>query len=371
MLIIDPIAETRRNISMTLGQYGTSHIDHASNSTEALASMKKLKYELILCEYDLGKGQDGLFLFDEARRLDLLKTSSIFIVISAERQAQKVLGAAEQSPDAILLKPFTGEMLYSRVFSVLQKKIRFKLVDEAIMAHDFLTAIQLCSKAANTRAEYTQDFLRLKIHLLLRISDWVSVRDQCRQLLVEQELPWAKIALGKSLYQLKSYPEALTVFKTIINEHKHSLEAYDWLARTQQAIGEDAAAQETLKQAIHKSPFVASRQRQLGEVALKSGDLATAESALLETVKIARHSFVRNPADYGLLADVQISRGNVSAAKLTVEEIRKDFKDPQVNVLADALDADIYMHQGEPEKAQNQLKTALNQLAQLTLPLLP
>ncbi|STQ88996.1 response regulator [Iodobacter fluviatilis] len=368
VLIIDPLAEVRRSIGMILGQYGTSHIDHASNSTEALASMKKLKYELILCEYDLGKGQDGLFLFDEARRLDLLKASSIFIITTAERQAQKVLGAAEQSPDAILLKPFTGEMLYSRVLSALQKKVRFKLVDEAIMAHDFLSAIQLCSKAANTSAEYTQDFLRLKIHLLLRIGDWVSVRDQCRQLLVEQELPWAKMALGKALYQLKNYPEALAVFKAIISAHKHALEAYDWLARAQQAIGEDNAAQETLKRAIHKSPFVVNRQRQLGEAALKSGDLATAENALLETVKISRHSFLRNPADYGQLADVQISRGDVAAARLTVEEIRKDFKDPQVSVLADALDADIYMHQGDVEKAQNQLRTALGQLVQLTLP---
>ncbi len=368
VLVIDPIAEIRRTVGMILGQYGTSHIDHASNSTEALASMKKLKYELILCEYDLGKGQDGLFLFDEARRLDLLKASCIFIVITAERGAQKVLGAAEQSPDAILLKPFTGEMLHSRILAALQRKIRFKLVDEAIMAHDFLNAIQLCNKAANTSAEYSIDFLRLKIHLLLRIGNWTQVRDQCRQLLVEQELPWAKMALGKALYQLKSYSEAMTVFKTIINEHAHALEAYDWLAQAQQAMGDDGAAQATLQRAISKSPFVVTRQRQLGNVALKSGDLATAESAMLETVRIARHSFLRNPADYGQLADVQISRGNVAAARLTVDEIRKDFKDPQVDVLADALDADIYMHTGEIEKAQSQLKTALGQLVQLTLP---
>ncbi|MFC7419837.1 response regulator [Iodobacter arcticus] len=368
VLLIDPVAEIRRTIGMTLGQYGTSHIDHASSSTEALASMKKLKYELILCEYDLGKGQDGLFLFDEARRLDLLKASCIFIITTAERGAQKVLGAAEQSPDAILLKPFTGEMLYSRVLTALQKKVRFKLVDEAIMAHDFLNAIQLCSKAANTSAEYTLDFLRLKIHLLLRIGDWTSVRDECRQLLVEQELPWAKMALGKALYQLKNYAEALALFKAIISSHAHALEAYDWLARTQQAMGEDQAAQDTLKRALNKSPYIATRQRQLGELALRSGDLATAESAMLETVKISRHSFLRNPADYGQLADIQISRGDVAAAKLTVEEVRKDFKDPQVSVLADALDADIYMQTGETEKAQNLLRTALAQLVQLALP---
>jgi DNA-binding response OmpR family regulator len=368
VLVIDPLAEIRTTVGMTLGQYGTSHIDHASNSNEALTSIRRIKYDLVLCEYDLGTGQDGLFLFDEARRNDLLKASSIFIIMTAERSAQKVLGAAEQSPDSILLKPFTSEMLYGRILTALQKKVRFKLVDEAIMAHDFLTAIQLCIKAAKTSGDYAIDFLRLQIHLLLRIGDWVSVRDQCRQLLVEQDLPWAKMALGKALYQLKGYSEAISVFKAIMSEHAHALEAYDWLARAQQAMGDDQAAKETLQRAIVKSPFVATRQRQLGDVALRSGDLATAETALLETVKIARHSFLRDPSDYGQLADVQISRGDVVAARRTVAEVRKDFKDPEVVILADALDADISMQVGEVESAQNQLNIALSQLVQLKFP---
>ena len=368
VLVIDPVAEIRSTVGMTLGQYGTSHIDHASNSSEALASIHRIKYDLILCEYDLGKGQDGLFLFDEARRHDLLKPSCVFIVVTAERRAQKVLGAAELSPDTILLKPFTGEMLYSRILAALQKKVRFKLVDEAIIAHDFLNAIQLCAQAAKASNEYAGEFLRLKIHLLLRIGDWAGVREQCRQLLAEQDLPWAKMALGKALYQLKSHAEAMIVFKGIIAEHEHALEAYDWLARTYQALHDDQNAQATLQRAVAMSPYVVSRQRQLGEVALKSGDLATAENAMQETVRLSRFSFSRNPGDYGQLADIQISRGDISAARRTLTEVRKEFKDPQAGLLADALDADICIRQGDTDTAQKHLSSALIRLRQLEQP---
>lgn len=370
-LVVDSVPDMRTATSAQLSSFGATRIDHASRASDALVQIRQTEYDVILSEYDLGSGFDGLHLFEEARHHGLLKASCVFIIVTSERRATRVIGAAELAPDAIVLKPYTGELLYTRLNKALRRKSRFRPIDEAILAHDFLQAIRLCDQGIQAADEDAAAFLRMKVHLLLRIGDWSAVRDACREILVENNLAWARMALGKALYRLKGYAEAQTVFQGVIAEHELVLDAYDWLARTQSAQGDDLAALEVLKQAAQRSPFVINRQRDLGELAWRGGDLATAQLALEETVRLSRYSFWRDPVDQARLGQVQLAQGDLIAARKTAAELRKVFKDGAAGLLADTLDAEVWLRQGESKKARDVLDLALQSMAGMQEPPAP
>lgn len=370
-LVVDSLPDMRAATCAQLSSFGATQVEYASRASDALGMIRRGEYDVILSEYDLGNGFDGLHLFEEARRHGLLKASCVFIIVTAERRATRVIGAAELAPDSIVLKPYTGEILYSRLIRALRRKARFRPIDEAILAHDFLHAIRLCEQGMQTPDEDATAFLRMKIHLLLRIGDWTKARDLCREVLAESDVPWARMALGKALYRLNGCEEAQTVFQSVIAEHELVLEAYDWLARTQSALGDPTAAQETLKRAAQRSPYVAGRQRDLGELAWRNGDLATAQSALEETVRLSRYSFWQDPADQGRLAEVQLAQGDLIAARRTAADLRKSFKDASATLLADTLDAEVWLRQGEKQKARDTLDQALQGLAAQLAPPAP
>lgn len=358
-LVVDPMPDMRAVLGSTLTSFGADQIDYATKATLALGQIRQADYDLILSEYDLGHGQDGLFVFDEARRHGLLKASCVFIVVTGERRAQKVMSAAELAPDAIILKPFTADILQARLMRTLRRKQRLRPIDEAILAQNFLQAIRLCDTGIEAGGDEALAFLRMKTHLLLRVADWAGARDLCRTLLAQNDLPWARMALGKALFHLQQIAEAQTLFNGVIAEHELVMEAYDWLARTLSVEGDDKAALATLALAARKSPFVINRQRDMGELAWRTGDLTMAEAALSETVRLSRYSFWRDAADLGKLAEVQLTRGDLGGARRSVAEIRKEFPQAESTVMAHALDANIYQIQGDKPKARQALDEAL------------
>ncbi|QKJ66597.1 response regulator [Deefgea piscis] len=358
ILVIDHVSAMRMTLGMMLGQFGAKEIEYASRSDEALAQMRGCAYDIILCAYDLGHGFDGLYVFEAARRYGALKASSVFILLTAERQSGKVIGAAELAPDAILLKPFTGEVLYARIERALHKKSPFQPIDAAYIANDFLRAIQLCEFASKENPAQAIDFLRMKVHLLLRIGDWKTVRDLARTELVEHDWPWLKMALGKALLQLKEYTEAQQIFQQLINQYPLILAAYDGLAQTFSATHDLAAAKQTLQAACERSPMLA-RRRELGEVAIAAEDWPLAETALSDSIRMARFSFVPQVSDYAALAEVQLRRGDVAAARQTAGQIRQDFPRSDDRILADVLESNVALKLGETSKARTLLDTAL------------
>ena len=161
---------------MTLSSFGADKVEYASKAGDALAKMGKYEFDVVLCDYDLGNGYDGLYLFEEVKERNLIKQSCVFMIVTGERRSQRVISAAELAPDDYLLKPFTGEVLRERLEKAMRRREAFRLVDEAIMRHEYLSAIEVCSRLIGERGEFTLDFMKLKGSLALKIGDFDSAR---------------------------------------------------------------------------------------------------------------------------------------------------------------------------------------------------
>lgn len=361
-LIIDSVPEMQRAMSMTLSSVGANKVEYATRATEAMTKLSRFDVDVVMCDYDLGNGYDGLHLLEEIKERNLIKQSCVFMIVTSERRAQRVIGAAELAPDAYLLKPFTGEQLLQRLERAVKRKDVMKSVDNFIMHHEYLSAIAECDKRISNKDEYIVDFLRLKGSLALKIGDHLAAKTVYEQIMAIKPLGWAKMGLAKALTLNKQFDEAKAHFQEILDENDHIMEAYDWLSRIQTAQGAIANAQETVQKAVHLSPVVLKRQKALGEAATLNGDFNVAAEALQKTIDIAKYSTYRCVEDYANLARVQRLKGDLNAATQTAMQVRREFKgDPVASWVATLMDSQVQSDLGQPMRARELLDQAIMQ----------
>jgi CheY-like chemotaxis protein/Tfp pilus assembly protein PilF len=358
-LVIDNVPEMQRALSMTLTTFGAEKIEHANRAHDALAKMQRYDFDVVLCDYDLGNGYDGLYLFEEIKERNLIKQSCVFMIVTGERRAQRVISAAELAPDDYLLKPFTGEILSQRLERAMRKREAFRVVDEAVQHSDYLAAIDACSKRIAERDEFLIDFMKLKGSLSLKIGDYEGAQNLYMDVLRIKAIGWAKLGLAKSLTGMKSYDEAKLLFEEVLTENGRVMEAYDWLARLYRTNHKNEEAQNVLKTATELSPSVIRRQQALSEVAILNGDLATAELASQTSLDLAKYTWHRHPTLYANLARIQLARDEPGQAARTLASLRRDYKaDPTGEWMANVVDSQLSAKAGNLPRARELLDAA-------------
>ncbi|BEV72456.1 MULTISPECIES: response regulator [unclassified Paludibacterium] len=358
-LVVDSVPEMQRAMGMTLSSFGAEKVEYANRASDALSKMGRYDFDVVLCDYDLGNGYDGLYLFEEVKERNLIKQSCVFMIVTGERRSQRVISAAELAPDDYLLKPFSGEMLSQRLSKAMRKRTAFRPIDEAILRNEYLVAIEICSRKIAERGEFTLDFMKIKGSLSLRIGDYDTARSLYMDVLRMKDVPWAKLGLAKALTGLKAHGEARMLFEEVLADNDRIMEAYDWLARLHRDSGELEKAQAILQTATALSPVVIRRQKQLAEVAFMNNDLAVAEVACTETLEIAKYTWHRSPNHYAMLARVQLAQGETGNASRTLGRLRRDFRYNQTGEwMADVIDSQVQIHSGNGMRAEQLLKEA-------------
>ncbi|MDF0604523.1 response regulator [Neisseriaceae bacterium TC5R-5] len=371
-LIIDSLPEMQRAMAMTLSSFGADKVEFASKASDALSKMAKFNFDVVLCDYDLGNGYDGLYLYEEVKERHLIKQSCVFMIVTGERRSQRVISAAELMPDDYLLKPFTGEILRGRLEKAMRRREAFRAVDNAIMRDEYLAAIEICDRKIAEQNEFILDFMKLKGSLALKISDFDNARNLYMAVLRIKPLPWAKMGLAKALASLKAVDEARLLFEEVLTDNERVMEAYDWLAKLHRRNHDLDQAQATLKQATELSPVVFRRQQQLAEVALLNNQLDVAEAASQTTLDIAKYTWHRSPTHYATLARIQLARGDTATVGRTLANLRRDYRyNQQGEWMAKIVDSQLQHKNGHQDKARQLLKDAEIEYRQLAPGLSP
>ena len=119
VLIIDDFPQMRAMLSSMLKNYEPKEVHQAGNGKEALEKMSKHRFDIVLCDYNLGDGKDGQQVLEEAKYQKILPFYTLFIMVTAENTNAMVMGAAEHMPDAYLSKPINKTVLMSRMQKLL------------------------------------------------------------------------------------------------------------------------------------------------------------------------------------------------------------------------------------------------------------
>lgn len=344
VLIVDDFSGMRTMLRNMILPYRPEHIAEASTGEEALELIQEYDFDIILCDYNLGPGKDGQQILEEIKERELLPYSSIYVMTTAENTSEMVMGAVEYTPDGYLSKPFTKEVLISRLKKLLNRKSCLKDISISTQQRDYKSAIALCDKQLSTASNNRFELLKIKTELLLRINDYDAVEEVVRPILDEREIPWALLYLGQAHYFRSRLDDARFIFEDLIEDFPNYLFAHDWLAKIHRKNNDYAEAQSVLEKATLKSPKAIKRQQILAEVSFENNDYDTSEQSYKKITRTGKNSYYLGPDDYAGLAEVYLKKGNIQDALETISDMRKEFSkaDPYKNMKSHINEAFIY-----------------------------
>lgn len=326
VLIVDPNQGMRGSLQNMLNQAGITKVESAVNAGTAVRQLTRRGYDIILCEYDLGDGQDGQHLLEDLRHHRLITASTIFIMLTSEGVYDKVVSAAELSPTDYVLKPFTVETLSTRIKRALERRNALLPVWQQAAQGKLPEAIRACATAAIASPRYALDFLRLKAELHVSLGEHTQAAAIYRDVLAERPLGWAGLGLARTMLALGAIEEARDTLEQLVQVNPRLMAAYDLLARCHEQLGGSGQAQKVLEEAVTISPHMVRRLRKLGEVALENGDAEAAEKSFKQVVSKARYSEFRNPEDHVNLVKALVTRGDVAGAGGVIRDLERSMR---------------------------------------------
>lgn len=352
-LVIDDIIGVRSSMRITITTFGGVKIDMAANAADAINKIEHRNYDIILCDYSLGEAKDGQQLLEELRRRRLIRNATIFMMVTAERGYEKVVSAVELAPDDYLIKPFSGEVLRTRLERLVHKKAFLAPIYEQMERQEIRKAVQMCDQRLQAAGPYLLDVLRLKGELLLLISEFAQASQVYEHILAMREIPWARMGLAQAQYYLENYAAAAEGFQQLVDGHPNYMSAYDWLAKAYTALGDETAAQRVLMDAVARSPRTLQRQKDLGETAYLNEDLDTAQDAFEAVLEFGKFSSFTEPEDFANLSRTFLDKGEYDQALTVMGKARKAFENsPRVMLHAAVMDSMIHDKAGNKEAAE-------------------
>ncbi|MYM35987.1 response regulator [Duganella sp. FT94W] len=351
-LIIDDFVGIRQLLRESLRNLGAKHIDQASSGGEAMVLLSKTRYDVVLCDYNLGDGKNGQQVLEEARIRNLMLPSSVWLMVSAEKSVESVMGAAEHQPDAYIIKPITEGVLLTRLNRVWLKKQVFSEIDQAFADKDYLRAARLCEEQVPHNPLHAIDLLRMKATLLLKAGEVEQAGAVYRQVLQEREYNWARCGLGKILLANGDLEEARVMFQSVITDNRFYIDAFDQLAHSFQRQGKTEEAFDVLQKAAKLSPNSVPRQRALGQTALKLENIPVAEKAFRKCIEIGEFSVRKTVDAYLGLARVCGQKNDTKEAIRLLNAAVHQFGGDQVTLRAKITEGLVYHESGDFRRAR-------------------
>ncbi len=364
-LVVDDFIGIRQLLRESLRNLGAKNIDQASSGGEAIGLLSRIRYDVVLCDYNLGEGKNGQQVLEEARMRNLLMPSSVWMMVSAEKSTESVMGAAEHQPDAYLIKPITEGVLLTRLNRVWHKKQVFKMIDLAFSEKDYLRAAKLCDAQIEVDKVHRIELLRMKANLMIRSGEPEKAREAYERVLEEREYQWARAGLAKIRMANGEFEQARQVFQGVIADNRYYIDAYDQLAAAFQHMGKPEEACNILERAARLSPNSVLRQRSLGQVCLQLGNIGMAEKAFRKCIAIGEYSVMKSAEAYLGLARVCGQKNEIKEALQMLLAVQREFSlDEHIQLRAKITEGLVYHESGDfrrARKAGDELDALLNQ----------
>jgi tetratricopeptide (TPR) repeat protein len=359
-LVVDDFADMRSMLRSMLVAYGVTNIEMVGNGKDAIKMLAKKTYDVVLCDYNLGEGKDGQQVLEEGKDKGLIPYSTAFLMITAENTMEMVMGAVEYLPDDYLSKPFNKDMLRSRLEKVIVRKDDLHGIVKQLKQERFEDALALCDDKIAQNPRNLTELLKLKGEVLMRAGRYADAGAIYEGVLAKRDAPWAMLGLGKVHYHSQEYEEAKAVFQKIIDGNKTHMEAYDWLAKTAVALGDQKQALEVLAAATAISPKSIVRQMELGNLALKEKDFGAAAKAFKKAVHVGCNSIYQTPSNYTKLAKILVKTSGKEALSF-LSKLRSDYgRDNEANLHAAIAESMVLKDLGRESEAQKAFAEANN-----------
>jgi tetratricopeptide (TPR) repeat protein len=280
-------------------------------------------------------------------------------MVTGESSYDKVVLAAECSPDDYLLKPFTAEELNIRLESLLERRDAFTPVDLAYDRKDWARTLEECDRIIAEKNKYFLYACKIRGAMLLKLNRAQDAAAHYREMLAIKPLPWARLGLAKACNLLGDNQQAEALVREVLQDTPQFTVAYDFLGDmlTQKGAKEDAL--QVLQKARAISPGTMSRIRHIGTLAVQTGRYDVAEQIMQEALQQHKYSPVREAGDFVLLSRALTNQGKTDQALKALSEAKGSFRDSGSQTTLAANQSMVYHQLGDHGHAEAALAEAM------------
>ena len=369
-LVIETKQVSRTQIRALLDGLGITKIQFASSASSAIRILQDETFDLILCSHNLGdEQQDGQHLLEDLRTNALITRQTLFFILYDSAQQQEVIGAADLSPDGVLVKPFTAHVLQSRLTQALKRREHFMPLYRTIQEGHTELAIEYCVHAEERHPLYRNDFARERAELLFADGQYQEAHDVFAEIAAgESHPPWAELGVVRCLIGLHQLDAAQARLTPLLEEHPMFLAANDCLMQIHEARGDLVAAREALEKSLKLAPDRTERLRACARLSLQLEDPAAAEEAMAKVLNTNRYSTFRDPQDHLRMLNLLLDGKRLDEADNILGKLERSFGEASLNVLCrDLARSRMASAKGDEEQAAAFALSAYKHLQQIGL----
>lgn len=361
VLIIDDIQTARASLQITMSNLDFGRITTVGSVKEAMEAIGARSFDVILCDYFMGDAADGQQFLEFLRSNDVIKSSTIFVMVTAEQGYTHVMTAAECAPDDYLVKPFTGAAILARLERLFDRNEVLTDVFRLFDQKNYDETVIACNKVLEAKSRFSVDAMRIKGEALVYAKRSPEAIDHYERIVMARDLPWAKLGLARAYADNGQMDKAESVTRSILRDNPKYMAAYDFLAKVLKKINKKKEALAVLQNATALSPKSVTRQRVVGNVALEIGDLNTSEAAMLNVIARNRNSPMKQASDYATLSNIMLEKDDPVKALSVIKEAQDTIKSSSGMDKASlsSLESLAHKRNGNEAAAKQALKEAL------------
>ncbi len=290
VLVVDDQRPFQVMLKGILNSLGIAQIHFANHGEQALQRCSQNEYDLLFVDYNLGSGKNGRQLLADLRQKQLLKASSIFIIVTGENTVTMVMSAVELEPDDYLIKPFSQSLLKSRLQKLAEKKQQLASLYQALLQQQPAQVIELCQQEITASGRYEQFCRRVLAETLFEQQQFDALETLLSDSMTQRRPSWALLLEAKFRLQQQDYPRCLEICQESIEINRLCAQAYDLQASCQLAQGNPDAAMTSINQALAIAPYHLPRQYLTLKVARAAGQIPEMVSASKQIFDLTRRT---------------------------------------------------------------------------------
>jgi tetratricopeptide (TPR) repeat protein len=325
IMIVNDKVELRNIIRDYLKNEGYSKLVVSENGRSAFRRADYEVPDLIIADRDL-PDLSGMDLLKEIRHSPRL-ADTLFILLTSEIEQKYIAQAAEHKVSAVLVKPFSHQILADKVNRLLEDRL-----EPPLSRQNYEEANRLASEGKLEEA-------------LAKYQEAVSS--------TKKSMAAVHYRMGQVHEKMDRDDTAEADYHEAIGMSRVYVDAYDALGDLNLRLDRPDDALPFFKQGTEISPMNARRQRRLGEALLESGDFEGAEKAFkmaLDLDPTQTHLFNR----LGIALRRQGKLAEAGRYFLQAVEVTPEDENLLYNL------SRVYLDQGESGEAVGYLRKALD-----------
>ena len=233
LAIIEDNATARSAIRSHLLPVGEFEISSFSNGAELKSALRRQHFEIILMDFHLGQGKNGVEWVHQLRQSQFIRPSTGIVFITADRLPQTVGQIIDAQPDLLIIKPYNIATLSRGLSHYLSYRNYVKQALNALDNNDPAGALQIVAKLNNqkTPAKLKNDVLKLHARILFQNGQLLAAKALYESVLARSErVLWAQWGKIKCEYLAGNWADCKEELSDLMTNSLARDKAFEWLA---------------------------------------------------------------------------------------------------------------------------------------------